>query len=360
MGSPGVSDEGDGPDKRRRRRQTSCRVFQPARGAPGTAPCPPGLARSAGQAAGGAGLRAALSLPGAPGSLPRRRRGCPVPVPACRLQETTGNPAKVAAEEVQGEPKAAGRRAATWDGRAAGTGRRRGRASSPEGVPAETLPLSPGRRRAPAGRASAQQSRRQAMPAGGSIAAVPARRGGRRPGCPQPGRARRQPRSALLRSAQRCPAPRRPRIRPAAAAAAVAAALPARSEAETPGGGGGIVLEAQGVRSEVRLIDRGAATRRSPAAGSGDGTARPAGAAPAPPPPRSGQPRPAAPAPRRAPLRDGPAGGDGSWRNAGEAKRNAPRPAREPPGAPGSRGSVPRAAPSRLRIHMETTRGRRG
>lgn len=293
-------DGGDGPDRRRRRRQTGCHVFQPARGTPGTAPCPPGLARSAGLGQRRSAVTAGRSrVPSPPAArLPRPRPRLPLagnnwkPGKSRRRRSSRGAESRGAASRYLG-------RAGCGRGPAAS-----GQGEQPRRRPGGDLPLSPGRRRAPAGRASAQQSRTQAMPAGGSIAALPARRGGRRPGCPQPGRARGQPRSAPLRSAQRCPAPRRPRIRPAAAAAAVAAALPARSEAETPGGGGGIVLEAQGVRSEVRLIDRGAATRRSRAAGSGDGP-RAAGTgppappgAPAPPPPRSGQPRPAAPAPR--------------------------------------------------------------
>lgn len=126
-------------------------------------PQAPLRARRGSPAPRGSGSGAALSPPAAPASLPRRPLGCPVPVPACRSQETTGNPAKVDAEEVQGEPKAAGRRAATWDGRAADAGRRRrGRASSPGGVPAETY-LCPrgaaGRRRA--GRARSRAGRRR-------------------------------------------------------------------------------------------------------------------------------------------------------------------------------------------------------
>lgn len=309
MGSFG---RGDGPG-RRRRRQTSCRVFQPSRGTPGTAPCPPGLSRSAGQAAGGCGQRRSAVTAG--------RSRVPSP-PAARLPgprprlPLAGNNWKHGKSSRRSSRGAESREATSrYLGRAGCRHRpaAAGQGEQPRRRPGGDLPLSPRRRRAPAGRASAQQSRTQAMPAGGSIAAAPARRGGRRPGCPQPGRARRQPRSALLRAAQRCPAPRRPRIRPAAAAAAVAAALPARSEAETPGGGGGIVLEAQGVRSEVRLIDRGAATRRSRAAGSGDG---PRGAGTGPPAP-PGSPR-AAPAA----LRAAPAG------SARPSPRPAPGPAR--------------------------------
>lgn len=225
----------------------------------------------------------ALPLGGAGGGRPGQRchrRPLPRPFPAPRPRlPPAGNNWKPGKSSCRRSSRGAESREATsrYLGRAgcghrAVTGQgRAGQGERPRRRPGRDLPLSPGRRRAPAGRASAQQSRTQAMPAGGSIAAAPAGRGGRGGGCPQPGRARRQPRSAPLRAAQRCPAPRRPRIRPAAAAAAVPAALPARSEAETPGGGGGIVLEAQGVRSEVRLIDRGAATRRSRAAGSGDG-----------------------------------------------------------------------------------------
>lgn len=251
-------------------------------------PAPPGLAPPSRGAGSGpaAGLRAParrLSPPAGalPASLPRRRarvRPCPRPRLAARRKQLETRQ-KVAAEEVQrGSGRAPGRRAATSDGRAArhsaagrvergGGGGGQSQAAQKaarggRGVPAETY-LCPraaaGRRRA--GRRRSRAGGRRCPREGPSRRSRPDA-GGRRPGCPAAGRAPHRPAAAqqsrggpggsppaprFSAPAQRCPAPRRPRIRPAAKPqAAVAAALPARSEAETPGGGGGIILETQG------------------------------------------------------------------------------------------------------------------